>query len=665
MLNMAQEDIRVTVKGQVQKPGTYAAKAGENMLDAVFAHAGGLADSRFSLRAVLVGGARGHFAAADELAAPLTSPAELMVVDSGSCLVNFVRLLFAYNKTVQAGYGGCPACRGALAAGARLLARLCTPLRSAADLTELERQAGVANPACPDQCSGLKPLASALDQWREEFAEHAAGHCRASICAELMLSPCNNACPADVDLPGTIALTQLGRYTDAVALGRHDNPFFLTCGHVCEEPPCQKNCKRLNFDDAIYSQSLHRYAGEKAARAAGGLGKALTHDTIRPGTKSGRKVAVAGAGPAGLAAAHFLARLGHKVVVYDRNPKPGGMMTYGIPAYRLPPATVEAEIAAIAALGVEIRGGCALGRNITLSRLREEYDAVLLALGNGKSRSLGIPGEDLPGVIPALDFLRQVADTGAAEVGRRVLVVGGGNVAVDVARTARRLGAEHVVMMCVEDRFEMPASPGEIQAAEDEGITISVLAVPLAFSGDGRVAGALCTAIKPGPYDVLGRRWPPAPLREAGRDEEYDTVIIAIGQMTEFDGLEDSGLACTKVFIACPDGHATSLPGVFAAGDCAGALNSVVKAVGSGKAAAFAIDRFLTGAGRKLNSPLRSKLGCSEGEYAWAAARRARMPEQDPAVRVGNFAPVELGLDDSRAAAEMLRCICAAKGGRQ
>lgn len=662
---MPQDGIQITVKGQVLKPGTYAANAGENMLDAIFVHAGGMADGRFLLRAVLVDGSRGHFAAQDELAAPLIASQELTVIDAGSCLVNLVRLLLTYNSSPLSGYKGCSACRGALTASIAILARLCTPQATAGDLAELDQLAAVGDPACPEGCSGLRPLASALSIWREEFAEHSAGRCRASICSELMLSPCNNACPADVDLPGTIALTQLGKYTDAVALGRHDNPFFLTCGHVCEEPPCQKNCKRLNFDDAVYSQGLHRYAGEKAAKAAGGLDKALAHATIKPGAPSGKRVAVVGGGPAGLAAAHFLARLGHKVVVFDRNPAPGGMMVYGIPAYRLPRETVKAEIAAVTALGVEIRTGLSLGRDITIAGLRDEFDAVLLALGNGRSRGLGIPGEDMPGVLSALDFLHRVAETGEAEIGRRVLVVGGGNVAVDVARTSRRLGAEHVVMMCVEDKFEMPASPGEIRAAEDEGIKISVLAVPLAFRGEGRVAGASFTRIKPGPYDALGRRWPPAPLREEAREEEYDTVIIAIGQMTELDGLDGSGLECTRAAIACRDGQATSLPGVFAAGDCAGPLNSVVKAVGSGKAAAFAIDRFLTGADHALSSSLRSKLGCSEGEYTWAAARRVHMPEQEPAVRVGNFAAVELGLDDSLAAAEMLRCICAAKGGKQ
>jgi len=665
-LNLSLDNICVIIKGQVQRPGTYAVHDGENILDVIFGHAGGMAESRFSLKAVLVGGTLGRFAGPDEFKAPLTASHGAMVFDTGSCLVNAVRLLLLFNRTVltAAEYQGCPFCKAALANATALLARLCTPQGSSQDFTKLVQLAEGGNPACPGHCAALAPLASALQIWEEEFAEHAAGHCRASICSELMLSPCANSCPADVDLPGTVALMQRGQFSDALALGRHDNPLFLSCGSVCEEPPCQKNCKRLSFDDPIYSQSLHRYAGEKAAQAAGGLKQALQHTTIKAGAPSGKTVAVVGAGPAGLAVAYFLARLGHKAEVFDKNPRPGGMTFFGIPAYRLSRAVVTAEIEAIQSLGVEIRSSQTLGREITLPGLQAEYDAVLLALGNSVSRGLGLPGEDLAGVIPAVDFLHQVALSGEAPIGRRVLVVGGGNVAVDAARTARRLGAEHVGMMCVEDRHEMPASPNEIAAAVAEGIVIQVLSVPLAFSGDGRVIRVSFTAITPGPYDSAGRRWPPAPRREEVQEQPYDTVIIAIGQTTDLDCLAGSGVGFRGPFITCDASQATCLPGVFAAGDCAGPLNSVVKAVGSGKAAALAIDRYLTGSSRPLQSPLRSSLGCWTGDYTWAAAQRAAMPEQAVPDRIHNFNQVELGLDDAQARHEMLRCICAAKGGR-
>ncbi|EAX47186.1 FAD dependent oxidoreductase [Thermosinus carboxydivorans Nor1] len=659
--------LEVTVKGQVRQPGTYSVQPGHNLLDIVFSYAGGMATNRFLLKAVLVGGAAGHFVGEAELKQPVSQSQEIMVFDEGSCLVNVVRLLLVYNRVtlLSTRDAGCQVCTAAVAEAVKLLERLTTSVGTARDVAELARIAGSQNPDCPSRCAALRPLKTAMALWSDEFAAHGAARCPASICSEIMLSPCVNSCPANVDLPGTIALMQMGKFGDALALGRHDNPFFLTCGYVCEEPPCQKNCKRLNFDDAVYSQSLHRHAGDQAVRQAGSLVKALIHPTLKPGQVTGKKVAVVGAGPAGLTAAYFLVRLGHKVAVYEKNDTAGGMAAYGIPAYRLPRSVLAAEVAAIAALGVELKTGHALGRDITLAGLQEQYDAVLLAIGAGASRRLGIPGEDLPGVTPALAFLHQAATGGAADVGPRVLVVGGGNVAVDAARTARRLGAEQVDMMCVEDRFEMPATVHEIAGAEAEGVRIQVLTVPVEFSGDGRVAAVRYAPVEPGPYDAKGRRWPPKVLADQLREAEYDTVIVAIGQTPDLDCLADGGITRNGPFIAHTGGQAIGLSGVFVAGDCGGPVNTVVKAVGSGKEAAYVIHSHLTGRTDRLTSPLRGQLGCYTGDYTCLPAGRAQMPEQDAATRTRNFDLVELGLSDEQARYEMLRCICAAKGGMQ
>ncbi|MEI7432134.1 MAG: FAD-dependent oxidoreductase, partial [Betaproteobacteria bacterium] len=487
--------------------------------------------------------------------------------------------------------------------------------------------------------------------------------CRGGTCTEIMISPCANSCPANVDLPGTIALLQMKKYTDALALGREANPLFLTCGYVCEEPPCQKNCKRLTFDDPVYSQSLHRYAGDKASQSAGSLAKALNHPTIKAGAVSGKKVAIVGAGPAGLAAAQHLARLGHKVTVYDQMTAAGGMAAYGIPVYRLPREILSAEAAAITSLGVIFEFGKKLGLDINLTSLKSENDAVLVAVGAWQSRRISIPGEELPGVVGAVDFLRHAALSEPLPVGKRVLVVGGGNVAIDCARTARRLGATAVTMICVEDDFEMPATLHEIESAHEEGIEVKVMAVPTMISKSAEALKVLYSTIAPGPYDLLGRRWPPTPDKSGQSELIVDTVIVAIGQAVDFSGLE--GVVERRgPFVATNDSRATTLAGVFAAGDCAEPANSVVKAVAAGKAAALAIDQYLTGTSHNLSSPLRSQLGCFVGDYTCQVAARVEMPEQDVASRTENFALVELGLDDSKAAYEMLRCICAAKGGK-
>lgn len=655
--------VEIVVKGQVHKPGTYQVAPGQTMQDVIFGLAGGLAAERFQLKAVLIGGSIGHFASAAELIAPVTTSQEVMVFDDGSCLVNVVRLLLLYNKSRP--QTGCSNCRATLSVAVGLLNKLTTPAGSKGDVEELIRFSGEENPNCPSRCSALSPLKSALALWPEEFYHHAAGYCPAAICTELMISPCANSCPANVDLPGTIALMQMSKYSDALALGRHDNPLFLTCGYVCEEPPCQKNCKRINFDQAIYSQSLHRYAGDKAAAAAGSLEKALRHVTLAKGTVTGKTVAIAGAGPAGLSAAYFLARMGHNVTIYEKNSLPGGMAAFGIPAYRLPRAVVAAEAGTIADLGVEIRSGQALGTEITLDQLRSEYDAVLLAVGAGKSRKLGIPGEDLPAIQSALEFLHEAAEKGTATVGGRLLVVGGGNVAVDVARTARRLGAQTIEMMCVEDKFEMPASANEIAAAKGEGIILRPLSVPIEFVSDDNGSVLVKYApVEPGPYDAKGRRWPPRALANLAQTQTYDAIVIAIGQIPDLDCLNGYKLAQAGPFIASNGNHATSEAGIFVAGDCGGPLNTVVKAVGAGKKAAYAINEYLTGSTRDLSSPLRQQLGCFSGQYTCQPAECVVMPEQAIGDRMRNFDPVELGLTDKDAAYEMLRCICAAKGGR-
>ena len=649
----------LSVKGQVQRVGSYSAADRDNLLDLIYREAGGMATGRFQLKAVLWGGPLGHFLDDDALKRPVSTSGEIMVVDEGSCIVNVVRLLSAYNLFCQQGYTGCAACRQRLSEAVEIMGRLCSGSGKDTDLARLQQLAAADGKNCRDNCSALNPLRSALALFAQEFADHAAGRCPASICGELMLSPCSNSCPAGVDLPGTIALMQLGKFHDALALGRHDNPLFLSCGFVCEEPPCQKNCKRLAFDDAVYSQSMHRYAGEKAADKAGSLEKALAHPAIHSGTATGKKVAVIGAGPAGLSAGYFLTRLGHKAVLYEKAHAAGGMVAFGIPAYRADRRVLAAEVAAIQSLGVEIVTNCTIGRDITIETLSHEYDAILIAIGAGSSRKLGLPGEDLPGVRGAVEFLAEAAGGNAVPIGQKVLIVGGGNVAADAARTARRLGAQQVEMMCVEDIFEMPATRHEIAACQQEGVVITPLSVPVAFVGNGYVEKVVYTSIKPGPYDKLGRRWPPQ-AEERRQEKNFDSVIIAIGQMPDTAALAVN-LAKRGPFLSA-DNYRVGTGKIYAAGDCAGPVNTVVKAVQTGKEAAFVIDRELTGSVRSLGTELRKGLGCFTGSFVCHSTPRIGMPEQDVRIRLNNFDLVELGLKDEQANYEMLRCVCAAKG---
>ncbi|MCX7781043.1 MAG: FAD-dependent oxidoreductase [Negativicutes bacterium] len=646
----------ITVKGPLNKPGSYQATASDTLLDVIFREAGGMKNDRLALKAVLIGGSQGKFAAEAELKAVVNASNDVMVMDEGSCIVNIVSTLLTYNLMCLPRQTGCVICRQALAEAVELLAKLRSPQGGIASLSGLKSLVAETGAKCRDGCRLLNPLTSALMLYEQEFASHAAGRCPASICGELMLSPCSNSCPANVDLPGTIALMQMGKFQEALTLGRQDNPLFLTCGYVCEDPPCQNNCKRLSFDEAVYSQSLHRYAGEKAARQAGSLAKALRHPSIAPGKPTGKKVAIIGGGPAGLSAAYFLARLGHKAVIYEKASNAGGMAAFGIPAYRMDRAVLAEEIAAIQSLGVEFIFGCEVGRDIAADELRRQYDAVLIAVGASLSRKLGIPGENLPGVAGAIEFLAAAAQGRAQAHSNRVLVIGGGNVAIDAARTARRLGVMSVRLMCVEDIFEMPASRQEIVAAQHEGIDIIPLSAPLAFSGGERVEKTIYAKVKPGPYDAVGRRWPPQLLTEQKVETECDLVIVAIGQMPDVSGLAKVAER-RGTFLEADARH-----GLFVAGDCCGPVNTVVKAVKSGKEAAFAIDQYLMGKSTPLTGEIRQHIGCFSGPLVCHTAPRVGMPEQDAKIRTRNFDLVELGLTDEQAKYEMLRCICAAKG---
>lgn len=659
---MSDNTVSVSIKGRVKKAGEYTASVNDTLLDVIFREAGGMPDSRYRMKAVLQGGTLGGFAGEAGLKRPVAKPEQIMVFDEGSCMVNVTRVILAYNHRCLSHYTGCPSCRAALASAVELLGNLTSAAGSPADLQQLIRLAGTVNAGCQDGCSALGPLKTALTLYEAEFQAHAGGRCPASICGELVQSPCSNSCPANVDLPGTIAFMQMGKFAEALALGRHDNPFFLTCGFVCEDPPCQKNCKRLAFDEAIYSQALHRFAGDNAAKMAGSMAKALRHPAIKPGVATGKKIAIAGAGPAGLSAAYFLARLGHQAVVYEQALIAGGMAAAGIPAYRIDRKVLAAEIDAIQALGVEIKLGWSLGSDISLQQACAEYDAVLLALGAGSSRKLNIPGEELANVRGAVDYLTEAAFSGMAATGEHVAVIGGGNVAVDAARTAIRLGARQVTLICVEEYGEMPASQHEIAAAEAEGVHIIGLSVPLAFEGSPQATTVVYAPVEPGPYDTVGRRWPPAPRHRLRQEIIADTVIVAIGQAPEIpgdmEGLRRGG------YIAAKD-YAAGLPGVFTAGDCAGPVNTVVKAVKAGKEAAFAIDQFLMHEKRTIPFSLRAQLGCFQGECICYGTPRAGMPEQSAQTRIHNFALVELGLAKEQANYEMLRCICAAKGGME
>ena len=403
------------------------------------------------------------------------------------------------------------------------------------------------------------------------------------------LPPCRAACPADVNVQGYVALIQRGMFKESVELIRKSMPFPAICGRVCFSP-CQDACSRKNIDQPVGIRYLKRLAAD-IEREEGRI-----KPDPAPKTRS-EKVAVIGAGPAGLTAAYELAKLGYPVTVFERMPELGGMMRYGIPEHRLQKYVVVNEIAYIQDLGVEIKTGVVFGKDTQLETLRNEgYKAVFIAIGTQLSTELGIPGEDLDGVYHALEFLRHASQGENIHVGDRVAVIGGGNSAIDAARTSLRLGAKKVTILYRRSRKEMPALPDEIEAAEEEGVKFHFLTAPKQIIGlEGKVALIECLRMKLGDPDASGRRRP-VPVQGTEHVYNVETVIAAIGQRAETSCLTPTLLDKRGRAIAVdPLTQETSIPAVFAGGDIVTGAASVIEAVGAAKRAATSIDRYLNG----------------------------------------------------------------------
>jgi indolepyruvate ferredoxin oxidoreductase, alpha subunit len=480
-------------------------------------------------------------------------------------------------------------------------------------------------------------------------------------------APCVVTCPANVCAFGYLSAARAGRYEEALALIRDQVPLPLALGRVCHHP-CEARCVRGDYDEPIAINGVKRFLAERETDAERAAYFAAVRDkALEAREGKGARVAVVGAGPAGIAAAFDLNLRGYDVTLFDREKAPGGLLATGIPAYRMPRDLLKKELDGVLASGIRFAGGQALGRDLSLSGLLGDgFAAVCLATGAHRSRRLAVSGEDATGVESALGFLRRVYADGDIRAGSKVMVVGGGDAAIDAARTARRLGAEDVVIAYRRSAQEMPASREEVEAALAEGVRIDHQTIPVALLVEGgAVVAARCARTELGEKDRGGRR---RPVIVAGseRAAEVDHVIVAVGQ--ELDGamLEgDLELARTKdgFVVVDPTTGATSDPRVFAAGDATGGAWTVIAAIAEGKKAAYGIDAALAGGAevRRLDIRTLAELADAVRYHppAVVAGKRPGIPERDPEDRLGDFAEIASGLtalDVSREAERCLSC---------
>ena len=479
-----------------------------------------------------------------------------------------------------------------------------------------------------------------------------------------MLAPCKAACPVGVSAQSYVRLVADGRLDEAVRIVRASNPFQSVCGRVCYAP-CEDACTRSALGGAVAIRAIKRFVDEW-----GRVHLPRLEQAVATAPATGKRVAVVGSGPAGLTAAHDLAMAGHSVTVLEALDQPGGLLRYGIPAYRLPREVLDEEIQAIERLGVTIRTGTALGRDVTVAGLREAgCDAVLLAIGSHRAGRLDVPGGASEGVVDALDFLRRLHRGDAVGVPGQVAVVGGGNSALDAARCARRLGAEEVYVVYRRTRAEMPAHEREIGDAEAEGVRILYLALPLAVeSAGGRVAGLRCAAGFLEPREVKGRR-PSCGVAGAEFTLACQMVLCAVGQHPDGELMAAQGIRTRGNGTAVADAGtcATSAAGVFAAGDAAGRPGSVVEAVADGRRAAAAIERFLAGKPLEPSVPETERVAVEARAVLTRHIEepdlpRTALPALEPAERLGSFDEIEGTLTEEQARTEAARCLACGCG---
>jgi len=507
------------------------------------------------------------------------------------------------------------------------------------------------------ECTKVCPIETAndydegLSQRKAIFKQYAQAMPGAYGINKRGTAPCKATCPAHVSIQGYIALINAGKYKEAIDLFREDHPFPGVCGRVCHHP-CEKMCTRNDVDQPLAIRELHRFLSDYERTQGEPAVPAVTE-------KRTEKVAVIGSGPAGLTAAYYLAQRGYQVTIFEKLPVAGGMMAVGIPAYRLPRDILNLEIEVIRRMGVTIKTEVTFGKDVTLDSLKKDgFRAVFLAIGLHGGRRLGVENEDVAGVLQGVEFLRDAALGKKVEIGQDVLVVGGGNVAVDVALTAKRLGAKNVTMVCLEKREEMPAWAHEIQEALESDITIVNSFGPKSFFIDKskRVSGLefkTCTAV----FDE-NKRFNPQYDESVCTPMFADTVIIAIGQSTDRTHLDGQGIAFTRPGGLQADSITlqTNIEGVFAGGDAYYGPKSVVEAVASGKEAAESIHRYINGLdlreGREKEWEHVKPETAGEPKHARVTVRCL-----DPEARECNFLEVSFGYDETEARTEAQRCL--------
>ncbi len=597
--------------GDINNTGLIEVPMGIPLGTIIYDIGGGIPNNK-KLKAVQIGGPSGgcipvehlnvkvDYESLKELGAIMGSGG-LIVMDEDTCMVDLARYFMEFIQ--EESCGKCTPCREGTRIMLNILTRICQGQGTMDDLNHLEQLAYEIGDTslCGLGQTAPNPILSTLKYFRNEYIEHIRDKkCRAGVCADLVYAPCSNSCPASVDVPAYLAYTKIGQYDRALQAHMKTNPFPAVCGRVCPAF-CESRCRRRDIDAAINIRAVKRFMADEAEK----------YQPSYPDKKesSGKKVAVIGAGPSGLSCAYFLTMIGYEVTVFEALPEPGGMLTYAIPEYRLPKVIVKKEIEELKNYGVKIKTNTRIGTDISVDQLRNKgYQAFYLAAGAWDCVIPPITGMDNKKVMSGLDFLYKVNSGEKINVGNEVVVIGGGNTAIDAARTAKRLGAE-VSLVYRRTRSEMPADIEEINQAEIEGINIFVLQNIKSVSENNGRLNLEMVKMRLGEFDRSGRRRP-VEIQASSFNKQIDTLILALGQTTrikEIAQAESLELNRNNTVKSDSNKGKTSVKDIFAGGDVVLGPATVVEAIAAAQNAAEEIDSYLTGEKEEEYYPWRVK----------------------------------------------------------
>jgi NADH-quinone oxidoreductase subunit F len=659
-----------SVTGRINNTGLVEVPMGTSLRQVIFDIGGGVPKGR-RFKGVQMGGPSGGCIPARYLDIPIDydslrqvgsmmGSGGMIVMDENTCMVDIARYFLSFTQDESC--GKCSPCRQGTTQMLQILTRITRGEGREGDIELLQRigQAVKDSSLCGLGQSCANPVLTTIQHFREEYELHIREKkCPAATCDAMVISACQHACPAGIDVPNYVAAIAEGHYDQAVEIIREKNPFPAVCGRICIHP-CELKCRRGELDEPVAIRSLKRFAADWHFGHNGNGG------TPFPRTKS-QKVAVVGAGPAGLTCAYFLAKMGYPVTVFESQTIAGGMLGITVPEFRLPMDIIQKEIDYIVRSGVEIRYNSPIDARHTVTDLKKEgYEAVFIAAGAQSSKRIGVPGEEegLEGLYYGLKFLTDIKTGRSLRWDGRVIVVGGGNVAIDVARTALRVGAKEVQLFCLEGRHEMPAWEKEVQEAIEEGVIINPSWGPKEILRQGQKVSGVefirCTSV----FDFEGRFKPTFDLNTTCI-VKAETVIVSIGQAVDLSFLSrDSQLerALWGTLEVNENTLATNIPGIFAGGDFTTGPTFVIRAIGSGRRAATAINQYLEGKKGSVlmadeKTQLRTEALLAQEEETLQAKPRVKTELHKPEERIKDFREVEIGMSRDQAYLEARRCL--------